>query len=74
MNVARAGVVRVAHEKVHVANYGNLIGEVAHVGREIIEIAIDARELDRALGAISQALDETLDFFLGHVFRLPRRR
>ena len=34
MDVARAGVVRVAHEEVHVANDRRLVREIAHVGGE----------------------------------------
>jgi hypothetical protein len=52
MNVARAGIVGVAHEQVHVANDRRLVREIANVRREIVIVATElvlGHELDRAL-------------------------
>ena len=61
MNVARGGIVRVANEKIHIADDRRLIREIADVGGEIIGRRFSARELDRAFAAVREALDESID-------------
>ena len=61
MDVAGAGIVRVAYEQVHVADDRRLIREIAHIGREVVGIGVDARELDASLRAGRQPLHESLE-------------
>ena len=59
MDIGRASVERVAHEKIHVPHDRSLVGEVANVrGEIVVGIGACARKLDRPLGAGRDALDQ----------------
>ena len=63
VDVARARVVGVADQQVHVADDRWLGCQVAHVGRDfiLIQLARNPLELDRAICLRGQAFDEPLD-------------
>ena len=63
MDVARRDVVGVAHEQIHVADDRRLVGEIAHVGRQVVVVRVGARELDGSFGARGEPLDESFELF-----------
>ena len=76
VDVAGARVVRVADEQVHVADDGRLVGQVADVRGEVV-VAVHLRQLDQAVGAGAQPLDQPLHLGGGrglHAARGGRRR
>jgi len=62
MDVARAGIVGVAHQQIDIPDDRRLVGEIANIRREVVVAAVGARELDCPLGARSQTLDEPIHF------------
>jgi len=74
MDVARARIVGVAHQEIDIANDRRLVRQIADIGREIVirsrrVLAIEVvltEELDGALGASREALDEAIDFISPH--------
>jgi hypothetical protein len=61
VNVAGCGVVRVAHQQVHVAYDWRLVSEIPNVGRQVVAVRIRASQLHTSLGARCQSLDQPLE-------------
>jgi hypothetical protein len=78
VNVAGTRLIRVADKEVDVSDDGRLVREIAYVGGEIILGAVDALELDEAIGRRRETLDEALNLLgrmlLGHGWPLVRER
>lgn len=68
MNVARASVVCVANQEIHISNDGWLIGKVTNVGGEVITGNVSGRQFDRTLSTGRETFDESLNFGEGGFF------